>query len=46
MHRQILEACFPFVIVLIAAVGLLHLTVRLSRARWDWRKIRHLHRCE
>lgn len=46
MHRQILEACLPFAIVLIVAFGLLHLTIRLSRASWNWRRIKTLHRCE
>jgi len=46
MHRQILEACLPFIVALIAAFGLLHLTIRLSRASWNWRRIKDLHRCE
>lgn len=46
MHRQILEACWPFAVILIVTVGLLHLTIRLSRASWNWRRIKKLHRCE
>lgn len=46
MHRQILEACLPFAIVLVVAFGLLHLTIRLSRASWNWRRIKDLHRCQ
>jgi hypothetical protein len=46
MHRQILEACLPFAIVLIVAFGLLHLTIRLSPASWNWRRIKDLHRSE
>jgi hypothetical protein len=44
MHRQILEACMPIAIILIVACGLLNLTIKLSRASWDWRRFKKLHR--
>jgi hypothetical protein len=44
MHRQILEACLPIAIILIVACGLLNLTIKLSRASWDWKRFKKLHR--
>ena len=44
MHRQILEACLPFATVIIVAFGVLHLTIRLSHARWNWKRLRFLHK--
>ena len=44
MHRQILEACLPFAILMIVAFGVLGLMIRLSRASWDWRRLKQLHR--
>ena len=44
MHRQILEACLPIAIILVVACGLLNLTIKLSRASWDWKRFKKLHR--
>lgn len=46
MNRPILEACLPGLVALVAAFVVLRLLVRLSGARFDWRRLRGLHRCQ
>lgn len=46
MHRDILIALFPWLLVLVTAFGILWLTVRVSGAHWQWRRLGILHHCE
>jgi hypothetical protein len=46
MHRQILLACLPCLAALAAALFALRLLVRASGARFEWRRLREVHRCE
>lgn len=46
MHRTVLLACLPCLVAAGVACGVLCLLVRLSRARFDWRRIFELHRCQ
>ena len=46
MHRAILEACLPCLLALAASFAALSAVVRLSGARWNWRRLRRLHACE
>jgi hypothetical protein len=44
MHRQILEACAPWLVVLLAAVLAMRLVIALSGARWRLSALGSLHR--
>lgn len=46
MGRAVLEACLPWLALFGASCVLLRLLVRLNHARWDWSRLRHLHRDE
>lgn len=46
MNRLLLHALSPCLAALAIAFGLLWLLKRLSGARWDFRRLRELHRCE
>ncbi len=46
MNRAVLQACLPALVALVVACGLLWLTVRISGARFDFRRLKALHRCE
>lgn len=46
MQRQILDACFPWFLMAVAAVGLLLLLARLSGCRLQLARLRRLHACE
>lgn len=46
MHRAILIQCLPCLAALAGAFVLLVGLVRLSGARFDWRRLRRLHRCQ
>lgn len=46
MHRTVLLACLPCLIALAASFILLWVLVRLSRAKFNWRRLRELHRCQ
>ncbi len=43
MHRAILEACWPCLLALAASFAALRVVVRLSGARWNWRRLGRLH---
>lgn len=46
MNRAILEACLPAFIALLVLFFLLWLTVRVSGAKFNFRRLRMLHKCE
>jgi len=46
MHRAILEACFPYFLWLLAAIGCLWLLTRVSGARLSPARLKTLHRSE
>lgn len=46
MSRAILTSCLPWLGVLLASLVVLWLMVRLSRLRFDWRRLRQLHQEE
>jgi len=46
MHRAILEACFPYFLWLLAALGCLWLVIRVSGARLSLARLRTLHRAQ
>ncbi len=46
MDRVILEACLPWIAVLLASCAVLVLLARMSGARLNWGRLRSLHRCQ
>lgn len=46
MHRTVLLACLPCLVAVAVSCVVLCLLVRLSRARFDWRRLLELHRCQ
>lgn len=46
MNRAILEACLPAFIALLVLFFLMWLTVRVSGAKFNFRRLRMLHKCE
>ena len=46
MHRAILVSCLPCLIALGVSFVLLRWILHISRARWDWKRLRALHRCQ
>lgn len=46
MNRAILEACLPALIALAVAFVALAACVRFSGARFRWRRVKRLHRCQ
>jgi hypothetical protein len=46
VFRAILEACIPCLIAMLGAFALLAVAIRLSGARFDWKRLRGLHRCQ
>lgn len=46
MNRAVLEACLPCVIALAVAFSLAVFLIKLSGARWNYRKVFQVHRCE
>ncbi|MCR4411971.1 MAG: pilus assembly protein, partial [Thermoguttaceae bacterium] len=43
MHRAALSACLPWFGLLVLSLVVLRLLVHLNRARFDWRRLVHLH---
>ena len=43
MSRAVLMACLPWFLTLLASVALLYVLARASRARFEWRRLLHLH---
>jgi hypothetical protein len=43
MHRAVLQACAPWFLCLVIAVGLAGLLVQFCGGRWQWRRLRDLH---
>jgi len=46
MHRAVLEAILPCLAALAIACAVLLLLIRISGARFDWRRLASLHRCQ
>lgn len=46
MTRSILQACLPCFVALAVGCVLLWVVMRLSGGRWNWRRLRELHRCQ
>lgn len=46
MLRTWLEACWPCFIALVIAFALARLLLAVTGARWEWQRLRDLHRCQ
>lgn len=46
MHRIVLEACLPWLLLIVAAVACLFLLAHISGARMEFARLRRLHACQ
>jgi hypothetical protein len=46
MYRAVLEACLPSLLYLVALLAGLFVLARIGGGRWQWSRLRTLHRCE